>query len=202
MSRKVYHFPYARSVRVLWLLEELGLDYETISTPLHGMGEQPAEFGDVTPMKRVPALVEGTFCLSESLAIMDYLLGQHTNDLAPGPSSEHYGPYRQWFHFGEATMGPYITMAMAHNRLFPEERRIPAMAKWGAKGAAECFAAMAKPLNAHEYLLPTGFSAADISCGYMMLLAKLGKCYTDVPPAVDAWWSRLSQRPAWKKATA
>ena len=92
-------------------------------------------------------------------------------------------------------------MAMGHRLLLPEPHRIDAMAKWGAREAQKCFEIMAEPLSRHDYLLPSGFSAADISCGYMLLLSKFAKIFGDAPAPVAAYFERIKARPAWQKAT-
>lgn len=200
MVMKIYHSKFARSVRVIWACEELGLPYELAPVSIHGPKE--GTVANIHPLGKIPALQDGDIEMCESLAILDYIFARYDGSLRPDPDSEDYPAYLQWYHFGEASLGPYITMAMGHKVLLPEQFRIESMAKWGKKEAHKCFDAMAEPLSKHDYLLPTGFSAADISCGYMILLAKFAKIFDGAPEPVVAWFDRIAARPAWQKATS
>ncbi|MBB4658767.1 glutathione S-transferase family protein [Parvularcula dongshanensis] len=202
MSLTVYHAPPARSVRVVWLLEELGVPYETVAMPLDRKVLTGDEYRAVNPTGKIPALKHDDLILFESVAIMEYLLARFgPGDLAPAPEDRLYGPYLQWLHYGEAGMGPSVTMALGHRRLLPEAARIEAMAKWGEREAAACFDVLAGPLSANDYLLPSGFSAADISVAYMLLLAKFAGMSKAFPAAVSAYFERCTARPGWKVAT-
>lgn len=202
MTFAIYHSKFARSVRVIWACEELGLPYEIEPVSLHGMGEPTPGYDEIHPLKKIPALKDGDVTLFESLAILDYIFGRYDDSLRPKPDSEHYAEYLKWFHFGEASLGQYVTMAMGHKVLLPEKLRIESMAKWATRESHKCFELMAEPLSKHDYLLPTGFSGADISCAYMILLAKFSKIFGDAPESVKAYFKRISERPGWQKATS
>lgn len=202
MTFTIYHSKFARSVRVIWACEELGLPYEIEPYPLHGMGEQKPGYDLIHPLKKIPALIDGDVTMFESLAILDYIFTRYNDALRPAPESEQFPEYLKWFHFGEASLGPVVTMAMGHKMLLPEKHRIETMAKWGEREAKKCFEVMAKPLVQQEYLLPTGFSGADISCAYMILLAKFAKIFDGAPEAVISYFDRIKERPAWQKATS
>lgn len=203
MTLKIYHSRFARSVRVRWLCLEMGLDHEVVQVPNKPEYLTSDEYKALNPSQKIPAINDDGLILFESTAIMEYLLAKPGGeDLAPRPGDKLYGPYLQWLHFGEAGMGMYVTLALGHNALLPEERRIPEMAKYGAKEAKRCYEVLEGPLKAHDYLLPTGFSAADISVAYMLLLAKFAGIFDDAPDAVKAYFKRCSEREHWKTATA
>ena len=75
------------------------------------------------------------------------------------------------------------------------------LALWAEKETGRGFDALATVLDTQDYLIPSGFSAADISVGYMLLLAKFAKVFDQAPACVKAYWDRLSAREAWKKAS-
>lgn len=199
MAFTIYHSKFARSVRIIWACEELGLPYETEIVTIHGSKDE--ENRNIHPLRKVPALKDGDVVMFESLAILDYIFARYDGSLRPDPAHEDFPAYCQWYHFGEATLAPYVTMAMGHRVLLPEQLRNETMAKWGEREAQKCFELMAEPLSKHDYLLPGGFSAADISCAYMMLLAKFAKIFGDAPEPVKAYFKRITERDAWKKAT-
>ncbi|WP_051881360.1 glutathione S-transferase family protein [Parvularcula oceani] len=203
MTLTVYHAPPSRSVRILWLLEEMGVPYETKTFPIRGDYMTSDDFRAINPTAKVPAIDDDGLILFESVAIMEYLLAKHgAKGLAPEPSDRLYGPYLQWLHYGEAGMGPYVTMCLGHRRLLPEAARIPAMAQWGEDSARHCLDVLAGQLSAHDYLLPTGFSAADISVAYMLLLAKFAGIMKHAPEPVTAYFDRCTARESWKVASA
>lgn len=203
MSIRIFHSPFARSVRVRWLCLEMGLDHEVVHIPNKPEYLNSDEYRALNPAMRIPAMHDGDLILFESTAIMQYLLTRPGGEnLAPQPTDPLYGPFLQWLHFGEAGMGMYVTLALAHRRLLPEAQRIEAMATYGEREAQRCFGVLEGPLEANDYLLPTGFSAADISVVYMLLLAKFAGIFGTAPQAVQDYFDRCTARDAWKQATA
>ena len=204
MTLTIYHAPKSRSVRIVWLCEEAGIPYELKTFPVRGDYMASDDFGAVNPNRKVPAIEDDGIILFESVAIMEYLLAKHGHgSLAPAPSdSKAYGPYLQWLHYGEAGMGNYVTMALAHRALLPEAHRSEAMAAWGTAETKKTLDVLAGPLSAHDYLLPSGFSAADISVVYMLLLAKCAGLSKDFPEPVSAYFDRCTARAGWQAASA
>lgn len=202
MTITIYHAKFARSVRIIWACEELGLPYEIEQVKINQRGEETPGYELVHPLRKVPAMKDGDVVMFESLAILEYIFARYNVSLSRKPDSDEYPDYLKWFHFGEASLGPYVTMAMGHNLLLPEKLRIPAMSKWGEREAQRCFEVMAEPLSKHEYLLPSGFSGADISCAYMLLLAKFAKIFEGAPQSVIDYFDRIKERPGWQKATS
>ncbi|MEM9421440.1 MAG: glutathione S-transferase [Pseudomonadota bacterium] len=201
MTITIYHSPFARSVRVIWLCEEMELPYTIEEVENNRAFLSTPEYRAINPMGRIPAMRDGDVLMAESMAIMEYLMAKHETDLDRKPDHPDFPAYLQWFHFGEATLAPYVTMALGHNRLLPEDHRIPAMGKWGEREAQHCFEVMNGPLSTHDYLLPSGFSAVDISVAYVLILAKFASVFDGAPAPVKAYFERICARPGWKKAT-
>jgi len=105
---KLYHNPMTRSLRVLWLLEELGLDYSLESVEF----VPPVEgklFAQKTPTGRFPTLEDGEITIGESGAIIEYLIERYGEGrLAPPIGSPLRAKYLQWMHFPEGTINPYV----------------------------------------------------------------------------------------------
>lgn len=203
MSIKIYHARFSRSVRVRWLCLEMGLNHEIVQVPNKPDYLNSDEYRAITPAMRIPAMHDGDVKLFESTAIMQYLLTKPGGEkFAPGPGDPLYGEYLQWLHFGEAGMGMYVTLALGHNAMLPEDRRIPAIAKYGERETKRCYGVLDQALEDQDYLLPTGFSAADMSVVYMLLLAKFAGIFDDAPDRVKAYFDRCVARDAWKAATA
>jgi glutathione S-transferase len=105
---KLYHAQFTRSIRILWLLEELGIPYKLATVafkpPRHS-------FEQDTPTGKFPAIEDDGLVLSESGAILEYLIEKYGKGrLAPAVGSPDRGPYLQWVHFAEATAFPPISL--------------------------------------------------------------------------------------------
>jgi glutathione S-transferase len=202
MTTTLYHAPNSRSMRIVWLAKEADMPIEIQKIPFNREYMRSPEYRAVHPLGKVPALRDGDMTMFESLAIMEYLMAKFDSDLRRSPGDAEYAHYLQWFHFGESTLALPVTLALGHRMLLPEEHRNEAVANWAIKEAGRAFEGLAMPLSEHDYLLPSGFSAADISCGYMLLLAKFAKFFDAAPDPVQAWFGRLTERPGWKAASA
>jgi len=200
---KLYHCSKSRSSRVLWLLDELQLDFELENMPFDPKALQAPDYLQISPLGKVPVLVDDRVTMFESVAIMQYVLRRYGEGrLEPSFDAPEYGQFLQWMHFGEATlMGP-LAQVMQHVRFLPEELRNPDMAARGRQ-AFEAYASMLdKTLADRSYLLGEDFTAADIVVGYALFLANMMDLLKPKHANLTAYYERLSQRPSFKKATA
>ncbi|MGV6802404.1 MAG: glutathione S-transferase family protein [bacterium] len=204
MTLKIYHVAMTRSIRPIWLLEELGQPYEAQVVPRDQLQEfqSSEQYLKINPMGKFPAMIDGEVTMIESIAIMEYILEKYpNNNLVPKPGPTDHAAYLQFLHFGESGMGPYVTMLLGHTVLLPEKARISGIAKWAKTETDKCLGLIDKALEGREYLCEYGFSAADISVTYMLYLLKLMKQFEDAPDNVKAYWKRVTARPAWQKAS-
>jgi len=198
----LYHCSGARSFRVLWMLEEMGLSYELKMLPFPPR-VFAREFLSLNPLGTIPLMIDGETRMTESSGICHYL----GTRFGPTPliviaDEPAYGAFLNWMYFSDATLTFPQTLVLRYSRLEPEERRSPQVAtdyaKWflGRLRAVEAATAKAETLAANR------FTAADIVVGYALLLADrigLGK---DFGPNVGAYWQRLQQRDGYKSALA
>ena len=120
---KVYHAPETRSVRILWLLEELGLPYEVEKHALGNPSMRSPEYLAKHPLGRVPALEDGDIILYESGAIVQYILERHANGrLMPAKDSADYAAALQWVHFAEGMLMPPVNIIVVETLLLSPER--------------------------------------------------------------------------------
>ncbi len=199
---KLYHCSKTRSVRVLWLLEELGLDYELETLPFDPQVLNSPDYLAINPFGTVPALVDGDLTLLESGAIVQYLLARYGDGiLQPDTEDPEFGPYLQWLHFGEGTLMVPIANIATHTFKLPEDERVPREIARGKKSLARYAAVLDKELSQRPYLAGDEFTAADILVGYAVLLMKLFHVMPDGNPHLVAWFQRLKQRPAFQLAS-
>jgi len=198
---KVYHCAQTRSVRVLWLLEELGVPYELVQFDFTPENLKKPEFLRISPLGKVPVIQDGELTMFESGAIVEYILEKYGNGrLAPAPGTPARGRFLQWIHFAEATASPPFSEMAQHTMVKPEAERIPAVVA-DAHGRAVAMAGVVEhALAGTQYLLGAEFSAADIMMGYTVLLMKWFGVLSDAYPNTLAYIARLEARPALQKA--
>lgn len=195
---KLYHAPRSRSVRVRWLLEELGLPYELMLREY----QPPARpFAQDSPLGKFPALEDGDVVMIESGAIIEYLLETYGEGrLGPQRGESGRPAFLQWLHFAEATLLPPLLDVLRHTLLKPEPERIAAVAADGRVRAERTLEVLEHELGEGPYLLGAEFTAADISMAYGLgwahhfgMLARF--------PRLDAYLQRLLARPAAQRAS-
>ncbi len=202
---RLYHCTDARSFRPLWALEELGLDYELTVMPFPPR-YRAKEYMVVNPLGTIPALVDGETFMTESAAIVQYLVTRYgPSPLAVDVDDPAYGAWLNWLHFGEATLTFPQTLVLRYRRLEPGKAEVVAddYAKWFlARLRAVDRALRANPSPEGDWLCAGRFTAADISVGYALLLATQLGLDAEFTPAVAAYWARLQARPGFQAAKA
>ena len=202
MPLTLFHTPKSRSIRPLWLLEEMGLDYE-----LKTMGYDSEYFAsdayrEINPMGKVPALFDGDSLIIESTVILQYILAKHgPSSLSVEPDESDFGFYLTWLHMAESGLSHYLAVYLGqlsgHERYAVSEG-FESYVKYQAEKAFEM-------LNSHlaerSFIASDRFTAADISVGYSLFLAN-ELCRLPLPNRVQAYFERLQDRPAWKKVVS
>src|SRR3546814_3424039 len=108
---KLHFAPLTRSIRVRWLLEELGVPYELVTTEYNRDGNRG--FAQNTPSGNYPYIEDGDIALSESGAIVQYILERYGNGkLEPLIGSKDRAAYLYWLHFAEGTAANSINMTV------------------------------------------------------------------------------------------
>lgn len=198
---KLYHVARTRSVRVLWLLEELGLDYELELMPFDPKALQSKDYLELSPFGKVPVLIDGATTMFESVAIMQYLLDRYGDGaLQPDEQDPDYGRFLQWMHFGEATLMGAMANIVMHSYMLPEEERDKRSLARGRSQFHHFATVIDDELSDHEFVVGNEFTAADIAVGYPFYLAKLFDVFPDDCENLSAWFGRLTDRPAYRKA--
>ena len=197
---KIYHAPNTRSVRILWLFEELGLPYELENYKLGDPGMRSPEYLKVHPMGRVPVLQDEEVKIFESGAIIQYVLAKYGDGrFVPDQESVDFANYLQWFHYAEGTIMPQINIIVVESILLPEDRRNKVNLERAQKLLTRMLTAVERGLEGRDYLAGE-FSGADIMTGHACVVsARLGADISD-KPNVAAYTQRLEARAGLKTA--
>lgn len=199
----LYHASRTRSVRVYWLLEELGIPFHVRKLEFKVEVIKSAEYKKLNPLGKVPAMTDDGLTMFESGAMVQYILEKYGDGrLEPKPGTPDRARYLQWFHFAEATAMPPLGDMAQHMIFRPQADRIPAMVEDGRKRFIAILEVLEAELADKEYLVGSEFTAADIMMGYTLMLAKLFGLVGASHPWVLLYMERLEQRPAYQKAVA
>ena len=199
---KLYHCKDARSLRALWTLEEMGLDYELVNMEFPPRLTQPG-YLDINPMGTVPTLVDGTVTLTESSAMCQYLAEKYgPTELGLDVSDPQYGEYLNWLYRSDATLTFPQTLVLRYTRLEPEERRVPQVVADYTQWYYSRLRSVEMALEGRDYLLGDRFTVADIAVGYAVFLGVSLGLDGKYKPNTKAYLARLMARPAFQRARA
>ena len=200
---KLYHAAMTRSVRIIWLLEELGLPYELVKLDFFGGELKKPAYLSKNPLGKVPAIEDGDVLMFESGAIIEWLCEKYGNGrLAPAPGTAKRPQFLQWLHWAEATAMPPLGDFFQNSMVKPETERIPQVIPEALEKIDKWLAVLDNHLAGKRYLLGEEFSAADVMMGYTLGGVRFTGQLDARFPNVEAYNARLAERPAFQKANA
>ncbi|MBQ0794890.1 glutathione S-transferase family protein [Zhongshania sp.] len=196
----LYHSADARSLRCLWLLEELNIPYELKVVKFPARILEPS-FLEINPLGTVPYLIDGDTRMNESCAILTYLSSRYGDDAFQLPV-EHprYGDYLNWLHFGEAALTYTQAVSLRYRFFLPKDQRLPEVATHFQAMVYERLPLVHDAVAKSLYLCGDEFTIADISVGYGLFLTSMFKLDEPFSNDTKAYCERLFQRPAFLKA--
>lgn len=194
MTITLYHHPFSRAANVVWMLEEVGVNYDLKFVDLMKGEQKTPDILALNPMGKLPILTDGDAVVTESAAIGVYLADRYTpGRLAPTIDDPKRGTYFRWAFFAPSVIEPGL-MAKAASWTYKETQ-----AGWGNHDAM--LNAIESALKTNDYLLGENFSMADVIFGgtlrYMLTFKMLEPRET-----FRAYADRLGARDALKRANA
>lgn len=208
----VHHLENSRSHRVVWLLEELGTDYEI--TKYERDPETmlaPPELRDVHPLGKSPVITDDGHTIAESGAILEYILDVYGDgELRPDPGTDTYLQYRYWMHYAEGSAMPMLVLKLVFREL-PEQgpwlmgpllRQISKMvsAEYINPQIDRHIDFWADELEGQQYFVGDEFTAADIQMSYPLAGALGDRGDPEEHGHLHALLDRLEERPAYNRA--
>jgi glutathione S-transferase len=197
---KLWHCADTRSLRPLWLLEELGLTYE-----LELMAFPPRllhkPFLQDNPLGTVPYFVDGAAQMTESSAICHYLASRYGDGrFLVQPEHPDFGLWLNWLYMADATLTFPQTLVLRYRFFEAQQTRIPQVAEDYRKWYLARLRLLDSHLLEHQWLAADQFSIADIAVGYALFLGQCIGLADDYQPQTRAYLERLIQREGFKRA--
>ena len=209
----VHHLNNSRSQRVLWLLEELGVEYEVKRyqrDPATMLA--PAELKAVHPLGKSPVITDGDLTIAESGAIIEYIVERYGNGrLVPPAGSPEKLRYTYWLHFAEGSAMLPLVMKLIFGRL--ETAPMPFFIKPVAKGIAKKVKAgfiepniksqldyMESELKKSAWFSGSEFTAADIQMSFPVEAAEARGGLDMTRPKLMGFLQRIHEMPSYKRA--
>ena|SRR3712207_4009897 len=195
---KVHHLENSRSQRILWLLEELEIDYEVIRyarDPKTMLA--PPELRRVHPLGKSPVIEDQGRALAETGAIVEYLVEKAEGKLGPPANRDAVLRYRHFLHYAEGSMMPPLFALLVVNRLGllgrpargPILRMVGHHLDW-----------LESELSGRDWFAGDEFSAADIMMSFPLEAARSRAGLDQARPNLTDWLERIHARPAYAAA--
>ena len=201
---KIYHVPNSRSMRVIWLMEELEepYDVETIAFP------PDDAFRALSPTASVPTIVDGDIVMGESIAILQYLTGRRLQKslelkitVGPNPDPAAYAEHLQFLHLGESSLMAPLAILGVTRRRGPADQQSNFTTELCERRLTSRMQALEQRLaDGRTWITGEDFTIADISVGSALAFARWCELDSLIGPQASAYLDRLQARPAYQRA--
>ena len=196
----IYHLNSSRSERIVWLMEELGLEYKLELFQREPNGAAPQPLKEIHALGKAPAIRDGDTVLAESGAIVDYIVHRHGGGrLAVQPEAAGYARYLYWLHFAEGSLMSLMLIALVLSRV-SEAGASPVTARIRER-MKQMLLFVDAELGSGPWFAGADFTAADVMMVFPFTTMRLFLDYDLAPyPNILAYLQRIEARPAYRKA--
>lgn len=200
----------SRSIRIVWLLELLGVEYQLKQYQRDGLFA-PEEMKKIYPLGKAPILQDGDLILAESGAIVDYLIRRYGQGrFGRQEHDTDYWQYQRWLHYAEGSLMPFMIMALIFYKI--EHSKMPFFAKPIAKKVSQNthqsflnpqmalhLSHINQELANKTWLMGDDLTGADIMMFFALLGAKL-RYNIENYPHIQRYLQQVEQNEAYKRA--
>ncbi len=191
---KLYEFPPTRSIRVRWTLQELGVDFESVTVNMTAGEHKSPAFLKVNPAGKLPALVDGDLTLTESIAIVLYLGEKYIDkSLMPRDLGERAEFYR-WLMFAATELEQPLWRIARNTFLYPEDKRITADIVRAREDFAPMAAVLEEHMKGHQFVVGNTVTIADFVMAYTLDWANEFQMLEGFP-GLKAYMTKMYARP-------
>ena len=186
--------------KVLWLLGELELDFESIQVGGEFGGLDKPEFAALNPMQKVPVLIDGEKVVWESHTVLRYLAAQYGGVKWYANDAYQRSLYERWMDWAHCTFQPaFMDLFWGYYRM-PESKRDHTQIERALAGCKTCLEKINQPLGHHAFIAGHQISLADITLGAIIFRLVNQGLEIKLPANVQRWYAELKQRPAYQSA--
>lgn len=188
----------SQSDRIVWLMEELGLQYRLEWFDRGADQLAPPEYLALHPASMAPVIKDGDRMLAESTAIVQYIAHKYgAGRLTVPPNADNYADYLYWLQFNNNALSGFFVKA-ALTRAGVES---PMMSKIADRRSGGLYRQMDEHLGKNAWLAGEDFTLADLMSGFALTtLPAFGGQSLDSFPNIQRYTKQLTHRPAWQKA--
>ncbi|MAT51652.1 MAG: glutathione S-transferase [Porticoccaceae bacterium] len=199
----IYHLGVSQSDRVVWLMEELALPYNLEWFDRQESGMAPPEYKALHPAGTAPIIRDGDLVLSESRAIVDYIINRHGNGrLQVGVDQPNYPDYLYWMSFRDSLQGNLMLQLFLKSAR-PDDPAVQRAGLFANDRVDRQYAQLEDRLGQSDYLAGPEFTAADLINFFAFTTMPLfGGPGVDKLPNLSRYVQRVSQRPSYIKSMA
>ena len=198
----IYHLETSRSERIVWLMEELGLEYRLETFSRESTGAAPSPLKAIHALGKAPVIRDGDTLLAESGAIVEYIVNRYGGGrLAPRAEDPAYARYLYWLHFAEGSLMSLMLIALVLSRV-PEAAASPVTARIGTR-VTQMLAFVDAELGNGPWFAGADFTAADVMMAFpFTTMGKFLSVDMSACANIHAYLRRIESRPAYQKAMA
>jgi glutathione S-transferase len=191
---KLYGFPPTRTIRALWMLRELELDFELVNVNLVAGENRDPAFLAINPAGKLPVLVDGDVVLTESVAIVLYLAEKYADrGLLPARLEARAQVYR-WLLFTATELEQPLWRIARHTAIYPKEKRLPDEVPVARQDFQDMAVVMEDHLRGRKFLVGDTVTVADFVAAYTLDWANEVHLL-DATPGLRAYMERMYERP-------
>ncbi len=206
----LHHLNHSRSQRILWMLEQLGAEYEVKHYKREKTQLAPEALKQIHALGKSPVISCGDDIVAESGAIIEYLCDKFESDFKPKKGSAEYQQYKYWLHYAEGTLMTQLLMKGMFDRVktAPMPFFVKAIARTIANKAIDAYSGpnvktninyLENHLAENQWFCGDKITGADIQMSFPMEVIVAREGGKDFPN-ISAWVKKIPERPAYKKA--
>jgi glutathione S-transferase len=165
---QLYEFAPTRSIRVRWMLQELGVYFEAVTVNLRAGEHRHPDFLKINPVGKLPVLVDDDLVLTESVAIAIYLAEKYPHKgFLPVDIQQRSQVYR-WLLFAATELEQPLWRIARHTMIYPEHLRLTAELSLARQDFTDMVAVMEEHMQGREFLVGNTATIADFLCAYTL----------------------------------
>ncbi len=191
---KLYGFGPTRSIRVLWTLRELDVDFEFVPVNLAAGEHRHPDFLRLNPAGKVPVLVDGDFVLTESVAIVLYLAEKFADRGLLPADLQQRALVNRWLLFAATELEQPLWRMARHTMLYPEGKRLPDEVALARQDFEPMVVVLEEHMKGRQFVVGASVSVADLVSAYTLDWANEVELLESFP-ALRAYMERMYERP-------